>query len=320
MTERHDSPNENDIHHVQGAKSSSSSSDSSPPSSDEIPSPLPQTPASASSPNVDSPLLSNQFQHTPWPRSASSGYINSPLNPNAQPLVRSRPSSARISRLMSEEAAAFGANPGGQRGSMLLYKFASEDDAALPAPSRRLSIGSELSFDGKYPSGTPRGVIPYVYDPDLDDGGPEDDFMKLEDPGFTWSWRGFANFGLLITLIIALLCLFIAYPVIYFVTNDDRLNAIDNNIHINATGQNPVLLQMPQLVDPDTPEDAKTRIGFDGRSYNLVFSDEFNKDDRTFFPGDDPYWEAVDLWYWATADLGANARSLFGVCNLTRYP
>jgi len=35
----------------------------------------------------------------------------------------------------------------------------------------------------------------------------------------------------------------------------------------------------------------------------LVFSDEFNEDDRSFYPGDDPYWEAVDLYYWATEDL-----------------
>jgi hypothetical protein len=30
----------------------------------------------------------------------------------------------------------------------------------------------------------------------------------------------------------------------------------------------------------------------------LVFSDEFNTDGRTFYPGDDPYWEAEDLHYW----------------------
>jgi hypothetical protein len=36
----------------------------------------------------------------------------------------------------------------------------------------------------------------------------------------------------------------------------------------------------------------------DGTSYDLVFSDEFNVDGRSFYPGDDPYWEAVDLHYW----------------------
>jgi beta-glucan synthesis-associated protein KRE6 len=36
----------------------------------------------------------------------------------------------------------------------------------------------------------------------------------------------------------------------------------------------------------------------------LVFSDEFNTDGRSFYPGDDPYWEAVDLhyWVWLTSD------------------
>jgi beta-glucan synthesis-associated protein KRE6 len=34
-----------------------------------------------------------------------------------------------------------------------------------------------------------------------------------------------------------------------------------------------------------------------------VFSDEFNVDGRTFWPGDDPFWEAVDLHYWATNNL-----------------
>ena len=77
----------------------------------------------------------------------------------------------------------------------------------------------------------------------------------------------------------------------------------NTNIHINGTGQAPVLFQMPDLIDADTPDDAKTRTGFDGNTYNLVFSDEFNTDGRTFYPGDDPYWEAVDLWYWATSDM-----------------
>lgn len=57
------------------------------------------------------------------------------------------------------------------------------------------------------------------------------------------------------------------------------------------------------MIDPDTPDNVKTRNGFDNDPYVLVFSDEFNKPGRTFFPGDDPFWEAVDLWYWPTSDL-----------------
>ena len=56
--------------------------------------------------------------------------------------------------------------------------------------------------------------------------------------------------------------------------------------------------------DTDTPDSAKLRTGFDGEQYELVFSDEFNVDGRTFYPGDDPFGEAVDIWYGSTADQG----------------
>lgn len=72
---------------------------------------------------------------------------------------------------------------------------------------------------------------------------------------------------------------------------------------INGTGQVPDIPGLPGLIDATTPVSAYTRTGFDSKSYNLVFSDEFNTDNRTFWPGDDAFWEAVDLNYWATADL-----------------
>lgn len=43
--------------------------------------------------------------------------------------------------------------------------------------------------------------------------------------------------------------------------------------------------------------------GFQGEQLELVFSDEFNDNNRTFYPGDDPYWFAPDIWYGATQDL-----------------
>ena len=48
--------------------------------------------------------------------------------------------------------------------------------------------------------------------------------------------------------------------------------------------------QMPELIN--------------GQAYELVFSAEFEIPNRIFYPGDDPYWEAVDLWYGATNDIG----------------
>jgi len=35
----------------------------------------------------------------------------------------------------------------------------------------------------------------------------------------------------------------------------------------------------------------------------VKFSDEFNTDGRTFYDGDDAYFQAMDLWYGVTMDL-----------------
>jgi beta-glucan synthesis-associated protein KRE6 len=96
---------------------------------------------------------------------------------------------------------------------------------------------------------------------------------------------------------------------------------------INATGQ--IMEGSFSLVDKDTPQDVRTKLSpVDGRAMQLVFSDEFERDDRTFYPvsdlpsrpfcfrghdriirrsffvqGDDPYWEASDLYYWVSAAL-----------------
>jgi beta-glucan synthesis-associated protein KRE6 len=73
------------------------------------------------------------------------------------------------------------------------------------------------------------------------------------------------------------------------------------------------------MIDPDTDQKYYTKMAKDGKTtLNLVvsdlqilpclankvkFSDEFNQDGRTFYDGDDPYFQAVDLWYGVTADL-----------------
>lgn len=56
----------------------------------------------------------------------------------------------------------------------------------------------------------------------------------------------------------------------------------------NSTGQVPEIQNLPSMVDNDTPTSVYTRTGYDGEEYELVFSDEFNTDGRTFWPGDDP--------------------------------
>ncbi|KAJ3494568.1 hypothetical protein NLJ89_g10781 [Agrocybe chaxingu] len=168
----------------------------------------------------------------------------------------------------------------GPRGSMILYRLADDGKEAreslLMPPklfqNNRDSIASSsgdsmisISSDSKYPSGMPtvRGLVPYAYDPILDENEAPDDEDLLHDPSRkggmrgdkgAFPWRGIMNVGVIIILLLALLCLFIFYPVLSFYRDEAKNRAIEGNIRINGTG-------------------------------------------------DDPFWEAVDLWYGATGDL-----------------
>ena len=143
---------------------------------------------------------------------------------------------------------------------------------------------------------------------DMDDALHTPDPKGMERNDFDlFSVRGWVNGVTVFGLIAALLTLFAGYPIISYYTGAFRSNGAStpgyNLGGINSTGQVPDIGNFPKLIDPDTPNDVRTRTGFDGKEYQLVFSDEFEKDGRTFYPGDDPYWEAVDLHYWPTGDF-----------------
>ncbi|GLB37064.1 putative beta-glucan synthesis-associated protein (SKN1) [Lyophyllum shimeji] len=124
--------------------------------------------------------------------------------------------------------------------------------------------------------------------------------------GSICSGRGLANFGCLIILCSGILALFVGYPMItHFTKHELSLHGGFNLGGINGSGQIPFMTGNWGLIDLETPKDAYTKPAWNkGTSdLQLVFSDEFNQDGRTFYPGDDPYWEAVDLHYWATNNL-----------------
>ncbi|KAJ8082976.1 hypothetical protein PM082_008836 [Marasmius tenuissimus] len=130
-----------------------------------------------------------------------------------------------------------------------------------------------------------------------------DDNLHDEDRDFpsstVFSSRGLSNAGCLILLIAALLALFVGYPI----ASAFQRPTIPK-VGVNATGQVPQFAGNWGLIDKDTPQDAHKYTSLeDGKQLELVFSDEFNLDGRTFYPGDDPYWEAVDLHYWGTNNL-----------------
>ncbi|QRV75384.1 glycoside hydrolase family 16 protein [Ceratobasidium sp. AG-Ba] len=291
--------------------------------------PVPTSPNSPNMPVGDP----SRLQSTPAARTPSA-YVSSPLNPNAptpMPTGRSRPPSAGSSALQAEFAdlhSREGSSDGDPRNTLNVLAY---DRNTLYAPLRppstavnhrfstMSSAGSILSFasDSKYPvyaqnNGSNGGFAegyPYHGDsPDmwapLDDGPEDDDAMHEPDPKghkekLGLSGRGCFNVGMLLLVIGALLALFISYPIVHYVQH----GSFPLSNLVNGTGQVADLPNLPNLIDKDTPDSAKTRTGFDGQQYELVFSDEFNVDGRSFYPGDDPFWEAVDLNYWATKDL-----------------
>ncbi|WVQ81378.1 hypothetical protein IAT38_003502 [Cryptococcus sp. DSM 104549] len=140
--------------------------------------------------------------------------------------------------------------------------------------------------------------------------GPEDD-DDFHDPDFKhggvnlFSRRGIANMGCLTFMAIALVVLFAGYPIISGSLSHPATTLGAYNLGgINATGQIPDIIGLHTLVDPETPAEAYKWTSMEtGEQWDLVFSDEFNDEGRTFFDGDDPYWEAVDLHYWQTNNL-----------------
>ncbi|WOO82796.1 Beta-glucan synthesis-associated protein KRE6 [Vanrija pseudolonga] len=136
------------------------------------------------------------------------------------------------------------------------------------------------------------------------------DRKDLSAPFVFSSWRGWSNALTLFVLLAGFVMLFAGYPIINYYRDNENSNGGNtagyNLGGINGSGQYPELSNFPQMIDPDTPDSAKIwNSPFDnsGSTWNLVFSDEFNKPGRTFYPGDDPFFTAVDIHYWPTNDL-----------------
>ncbi|KAG4303980.1 hypothetical protein PORY_002633 [Pneumocystis oryctolagi] len=113
--------------------------------------------------------------------------------------------------------------------------------------------------------------------------------------------RGIFNIGSLIFLVLGIMFVFIGYPIMLYIRK-----AYENSHSCpDCIRSLPVdLLDATRgLIDPDTPLEFYEKRSKDGKIYKLTFSDEFNKNGRTFYPGDDQFWEAVDLHYWSTMSI-----------------
>ncbi|CAM0135235.1 unnamed protein product [Umbelopsis sp. WA50703] len=157
------------------------------------------------------------------------------------------------------------------------------------------------------------------YDKDRDESPYSTDLpQELDDPDFDTScpldWkkpniRGWGNMLTLLVLLLSLLGVFIMLPLGLALSKEarDRQAAAEQKNGYNSTL--PPTTTIPtspggrSIIDPDTPLAVRTRQSLYGETWNIAFSDEFNQNGRTFYPGDDPFWEAVDLHYWLTDDL-----------------
>ena len=107
-------------------------------------------------------------------------------------------------------------------------------------------------------------------------------------------------FGI-IFLVIAVICVFILFPVLTYSGVADHYTP--ESYEILTHYKYPILSAIrTSLVDPDTPDEYLTRKVTTG-TWKLVFSDEFNKDGRTFYDGDDQFFTAPNFHYAATHDL-----------------
>ncbi|RJE17600.1 Beta-glucan synthesis-associated protein [Aspergillus sclerotialis] len=152
------------------------------------------------------------------------------------------------------------------------------------------------------------GLLLFPEDVEKDDAIHNPDPRDTERDCNFCNRRGIVNVGGLTILVLGLLMLFIGYPVLTFVRGVEESQYKDltckEDPHCLNVGKRPLLKNIRSgLIDPDTPDDVKTIQSADGKEWKLVFSDEFNTNGRTFYDGDDPYYQAMDFWYGVTQDL-----------------
>ncbi|OLY84763.1 putative beta-glucan synthesis-associated protein [Smittium mucronatum] len=120
----------------------------------------------------------------------------------------------------------------------------------------------------------------------------------------------------LVVVFLGILVVFIVVPLLSFFNYGrkftpkvDPLEGIDyydiyfHQLAANNSAKNQPLVPKVLPIDPDTPVTKRSFISSSGKAWGLVFSDEFNKDGRSFSPGEDKVWESQDLWYWPTNNL-----------------
>ncbi|KAI9833435.1 MAG: hypothetical protein M1826_007533 [Phylliscum demangeonii] len=284
------------------------------------------SPRPAPPPPASRPLIPPQRPPAlPSPRSQASSGVPEPLqSPSVVdvselllPPTRSRPHPHRF-----RDDDSPGRSPAYSDASSRRTSWASEsgyrDDRAGPfaspfddsrAPSRAGSDDDYVNTQTvaeKYNITPSAGLLLFPEDVEKDDWLHNPDPSDKDRECDIFTKRGFVNIGGLLLITFGLLFVFIGYPVLSFARRlkDPTGGACASDPMCINVGPVPLLRHLRRgLIDPDTPAAAMTKTAADGSRLSLVFSDEFNTPGRTFYDGDDPYFQAVDLWYGVTQDL-----------------
>jgi beta-glucan synthesis-associated protein KRE6 len=178
--------------------------------------------------------------------------------------------------------------------------------ASVTSPNPFLSTADLLPFGGYPASSFPlhfeeKEPDDYLHNPDPAADADYDRNRFLYDMKNMDS-RSFGGLFGVVVFFIGALVVFIVLPIVTYSGITDKYHP---QTYENLSRYKYPLLSAirTDLVDPDTPGLVLTKKSRDGNTMNLVFSDEFNAEGRTFYEGDDQFFTAPDLHYDATKDL-----------------
>ena len=141
----------------------------------------------------------------------------------------------------------------------------------------------------------------YLHNPDLEED------LRLDKKRFELDLKNMDKrsagglIGILL-LFLGAIAVFIILPVVTF-TGAGRHGSAEVTELLTLYEYPQLSAIRTSLVDPDTPSSAKTVKSLSGDTWELVFSDEFNAEGRTFFDNEDQFWTAPNFHYDATKDL-----------------
>ncbi|KAA8908436.1 hypothetical protein TRICI_004774 [Trichomonascus ciferrii] len=279
-------------------------------------------PPYSSSPDPNSPMMREYGAPNPPPHGMGMAFSS---NNNSQLDVPSRQSSA--SGLGSSEFDRYpnrvsSAAPSVASGAPLLYGGA----GAAAVGARGSTMSDETASSLSSQDRDVNGSNPFVVNADFSPFGgypassfplhleekEADDYLHNPDPILDAKFdrrcqgldrRGWAALFGLGCMLIGGILLFIVLPVLTYSGVTERNPITERVEHLTNYEYGTLSAIRTDLVDPDTPEDAKYHEARDGSKWPLVFSDEFNMEGRTFYDGDDQFWEGPDFHYAATNDL-----------------